>query len=121
MTDLDLDAIRRRAAAATPGPWTRHGADVHSSDGASGPLFVGRDGTSAVREQADRDAEFVAAARADVVALLGALDRIVDKTADQGGGEHDRPGPAGAHRGQPAVEEAVAGHEPSAERSASAP
>lgn len=107
MTDLDLDAIRRRAAAASPAPWTRHGADVHGSDGASGPLFVGRDGTSAVREQADRDAEFVARARTDVVALLDELDRLADKIDGRGGRTHDAPAATGAHRGEPAVEESV--------------
>ena len=100
MTDLDLDAIRRRAAAATPGPWTRHGADVHSSDGTSGPLFAGRDGTSTLREQADRDAEFVAWARADVVALLDELERR--GPADGPVGTPDQPGderPRSVHSG----------------------
>ena len=104
MNDLDLEAIRRRANAASPGPWSRHGADVHSSDGSSGPLFVGRDGTSAVREQADRDAEFVARARADVLALLDELERRAPVGRDQPV-DHDRAHvPTGAHRGRPADE-----------------
>lgn len=69
---MNTDAIRRRMDEATPGPWVRHGSDVHAMDQ---PLFRGRDGSAQVREQADRDAEFVAHAREDMAALLEALDR----------------------------------------------
>lgn len=69
---MDTDAIRRRMNEATPGPWVRHGSNVRASDQ---PLFRGRDGSSEIREQADRDAEFVAHAREDIAALLAALDR----------------------------------------------
>ena len=44
---VDLDGIARRLAAATPGPWQRHGADVYSADGSR--LFVGRDGSAELR------------------------------------------------------------------------
>jgi hypothetical protein len=67
----DIEAIRRRVQAATPGPWQRHGCDVWVADR---PLLLGRDGDADTRRQADRDAEFVAHARADVIALLAALD-----------------------------------------------
>jgi hypothetical protein len=80
---VDIDAIRRRLEDATPGPWTRHGCDVHAAHG-GGPLFRGRDGSSAERQAADRDAEFVAHAREDVAALLDALETAgrADATVD---------------------------------------
>lgn len=71
---MDVGAIRRRAQAATAGPWMRHGADVHVG-GLGAPLFRGRDGSPEIRRQADLDAEFVAHVREDVLALLDALDR----------------------------------------------
>jgi hypothetical protein len=68
---LDLEAIRRRVHAATPGPWQRHGCDVWAADG---PLLRGQDIDALRRNQADLDAEFVAHARHDVLALLIALE-----------------------------------------------
>lgn len=75
---VNTDAIRRRMSETTPGPWLRHGADVHAADRL---LFRGRDGSSEVRRQADRDAEFVAHAREDIAALLDALDRTAADAA----------------------------------------
>lgn len=69
----DLDAIRARLHAITPGRWVRHGADVHAADEPT-PLLRGRDGDPDVRAQSDADAEFVAHAPADLAALLDALD-----------------------------------------------
>ena len=69
---MNPDAIRRRLNEATPGPWLRHGSDVYAADQ---PLLRGRDGSSEIRQQADRDAEFVAHAREDIAALLDAIDR----------------------------------------------
>ena len=63
-----LEEISRRLAASTPGPWSRHGADVHAEG--VGVLFKGRDGGAEIRAQADRDAEFVAHVHADVALLL---------------------------------------------------
>jgi hypothetical protein len=77
MPEPDLDAIRRRVAAATPGPWSRHGADIRAGDDGA-VLFTGRDGSAEVRQQADRDAEFVAHARADVLALLDRLAQLTE-------------------------------------------
>ncbi len=70
----DLEQVRARALAATEGPWQRHGSDVWT-EGATDPLFRGRDGSAEVRRQADSDAEFVAHAREDVLHLLALLDR----------------------------------------------
>jgi hypothetical protein len=68
---MDLEAIRRRLDGASPGPWARHGCDVHA---AGSVILRGLDAGSQAREQADRDAEFVAHARQDVAALLEALE-----------------------------------------------
>jgi uncharacterized protein (TIGR00725 family) len=65
----DFESIRARALAASAGVWQRHGPDVWLQ-AADGPLFRGRDGSAVIRAQADRDAEFVAHARADILALL---------------------------------------------------
>jgi hypothetical protein len=69
----EVEQIRARVMAASPGPWRRHGADVWA-EGSSTPLFTGRDESSVVREQADADAEFVAHARADVLSLLSLFE-----------------------------------------------
>lgn len=57
MLTTDIDAIRARAAAATPGPWGLEGG------GEEGPLFL-------------------AHARADVDALLAVVDHLRDKHAE---------------------------------------
>jgi hypothetical protein len=69
---MDVEAIRRRLAGATPGEWARHGADVYVA-GEVEPLVRGRDGSAALRAQADLDAEFIAHAPGDIAALLDAL------------------------------------------------
>src|SRR4051794_26294879 len=68
---VDLEAVRRRLDSATGGPWERHGCDVYAG---GDRLLRGRDGSSAERQQADRDAEFVAHARDDITELLRALE-----------------------------------------------
>jgi len=62
---LDLQAIRARVEAATPAPWTAH------DDGLVWPDRMG-DPVSGSEQLAD--AEFIAAARSDIPALLAALD-----------------------------------------------
>lgn len=79
----DIDAIRDRALAATSGSWRRHGADVWV-EGSPVPLFVGRDAEATARQQADLDAEFVARARDDVLALLATLDAFTDDAGSIG-------------------------------------
>ena len=74
---MDTDAIRRRMTEASPGPWARHGSDVRSGDQL---LFRGRDGSAEVRQQANRDAEFVAHAREDIAALLDAVNSAAEAT-----------------------------------------
>lgn len=70
---MDVEAIRQRLAEATPGPWARHGCDVH---GGGAVLLRGRDGSAEIRAQADRDADFVAHAHSDIAALLDVVDRL---------------------------------------------
>jgi hypothetical protein len=74
MTDAELDAIEARAADATPGPWSarRDGAvwqpgDMVTMAGAVATV------TDPTHPSAVRDAAFIAAARADVPALVSAL------------------------------------------------
>jgi len=70
MSELDLDAIRARCAAATPGPWTAP---------SQYPWLVFQDAdeynvvSTNLAGKADLDAAFIAAAREDVPALLAAL------------------------------------------------
>jgi len=68
-----IEEIRARAVAASAGSWRRHVADVWLED-LSLLLFRGRDGSSEIREQADLDAEFVANARDNILALMALLD-----------------------------------------------
>lgn len=66
MSDIDLDAIRARAQAATPGPWsTQERQNVYI------PLPWG--GLKA-HVETDANAEFIAHARTDVPALLAEVD-----------------------------------------------
>jgi|GEM_PF-2309081 len=74
---IDLNAIAARLAETTGAPWQRHGADVHS---AAGILFRGKDGSAAIRQQADADADFVAHAPADVADLLSEIERLQQAT-----------------------------------------
>ncbi len=64
----DLEAIKRRCEAATPGPWTTLGAVV-------------ADGSSCLDDRA-RNAEFIAHAREDVPALLEAVERLLSMLTD---------------------------------------
>ncbi|MDB5066492.1 MAG: hypothetical protein JWM18_2926, partial [Chloroflexi bacterium] len=78
---LDTAAIEERLRQVTPGRWARHGCDVWAEDGGGPALFVTpreRDSSSQRREQADRDAEFVAHAPDDVRALLAELRAVRD-------------------------------------------
>ncbi len=76
MTRDELDAIRRRAEAATPGPWTRTRFTVHTAG--PNPFTVA---SSFCALQADEpneaNGEFIAAARQDVPALIAELAEAV--------------------------------------------
>lgn len=77
MDKKDLEAIKRRAEAATPGPW---GAGANLSDGGDeydvfgpnpkkGPAFI----ANYAKKQ---DAKFIAHAREDVPALVAEVERL---------------------------------------------
>lgn len=73
---LDLDAIKARADAATPGPWTAGGAFTHPWEVhiAAHLPFVELAHTT----QGGADAAFVAHTREDVPTLVAELERLRD-------------------------------------------
>jgi len=75
MTDIDLDAIRARAEAATAGPWRRYEtmqADTYVLDRRG--LLGGGIICGATYER--DNAEFIAHARADVPVLIAEVERL---------------------------------------------
>jgi hypothetical protein len=76
---LDLEAIRRRCEAATPGPWSVEEdwtAEVRSPSGLIAKVIYPRHLL---------DAEFIAAAREDVPALLAEVERLTAAVAERQG------------------------------------
>lgn len=69
MTQTELEAIKARAAAATPGPWEFDGKGDIVPDGDKSD-FV------AMIHYSAEDAEFIAHARADVPALVAEVERL---------------------------------------------
>jgi hypothetical protein len=84
MTDRELDAIRTRERAASPGPWrvmrvsNQHASDA--GDGHSHPALRGLRAPKRLYERAwqqiEADMEFMAGAREDVPALLQEMDGL---------------------------------------------
>jgi hypothetical protein len=85
MTDEELQAIRARAEAATPGPWTEGVGKV--AGGETRELVIGADGRTIIAmayggfghptpDCTREDRAFIAAARTDVPALLAEVDRL---------------------------------------------
>jgi len=72
MTRPDLDAIRARCDAATPGPWRLKGLEIHgdSKPGRCGLLIYDEGGHD------KKDARFIAHARTDIPALLAYIDML---------------------------------------------
>lgn len=68
----DVDAIRARAATATPGPWTT--SSEHSVRAGDDELVA----TTTAYERHAADAEFIAHARSDIPALLAQVARLRD-------------------------------------------
>ena len=92
-----LDQIEARAEAATPGPWTTNGAgevSQHWSCPQPWKTVVGTEvacmaycyGGSAKGVERDEDAEFIAAARTDVPALVDALRAVLELHAERSWG-----------------------------------
>jgi len=94
MGELDLDAIRARAEAATPGPWT---ADTNEPFGPElQGIFAPGSRRYIVKADIDyaededipdavvtADAEFIAHARADIPELLAEVERLESEIATQ--------------------------------------
>jgi len=77
MTELDLDAIRARAEAATDGPWERYGDgshEVYCAANFEDTAYEPPDVTYGSDRPAD--AEFIAHARTDVPALIAEVERL---------------------------------------------
>jgi hypothetical protein len=79
---LDLDAIRARCEVATDGPWTTEGEVARIESGEPGAwgdpvvdvVYLGH-GASELH-LSEEDAEFIAAARTDVPALIAEVERL---------------------------------------------
>ena len=84
MTRPDLDAIRARCDAATPGPWKTeseqgHGRGVRAiASVAWCPVAcaVGKESQSIGQRDASRNARFIAHARTDIPALLAYVEEL---------------------------------------------
>lgn len=80
MTTLDLDPIRARLAAATPGPWDHNTAaeliQTEKGDAIVVPAWFGED-----LPRWD-DAELIAHAPADIAALVAEVERLRERLAD---------------------------------------
>ena len=81
VTDAELDAIRGRAAKATPGPWEPVSGMIFPCEG-DGPVVCSTDceilvfGPRGAEAKAFEDQEFIAAARTDIPALLAEVERL---------------------------------------------
>lgn len=88
MTRPDLDAIRARCDAATPGPWRPdseqgHGRGVRAiASVAWCPVAcaVGKESQSIGRRDASRNAQFISHARTDIPALLAYIEKLESRT-----------------------------------------
>lgn len=67
---IDLDAIRRRADTATPGPWTPQDWGVNNAS---------KEITIASFIETEEDTQFIAHAREDIPALLAEIDRLTEQ------------------------------------------
>jgi hypothetical protein len=82
----DLEAIKRRCEAATPGPWESTGYDDHPGDEGwwinspqpGGAIAV----TPSYNRRGEADHEFIRHARSDVPALLEAVERLLSMLTD---------------------------------------
>lgn len=73
-----LDEIRKRCEAATPGPWVSY---LEDRDQLSGESFIARGANPAEEDlylsgATDHDIEFIAHARQDIPVLLAEIERL---------------------------------------------
>ncbi len=74
--NLDLDAIRQRAEAASPGPWAVNPVNGYQVKLNNGTGFLVAH-THRLTDNKDlRDAEFIAHAREDIPALVAEVERL---------------------------------------------
>ena len=81
MNAAELAAIRARAAKATPGPWwaRMHGDKVVAIESAPTPILENAESSGLdPLEVGEDDADFIAAARMDIPALLEEVDLLRD-------------------------------------------
>ena len=77
ISDKELEEIRKRAEAATPGPWK---AFVEDRDFQSGSSFIQTQGEDIELIGAtEADYDFIANARQDIPKLLDEIDRLKGK------------------------------------------
>lgn len=88
-TDIDIEAIEARLAAATPGEWKAGRMDTESYDGNGyGPyknVYGGPDGETAARGEGPNcraNAAFIAHAPADIAALLAEVKRLREERGE---------------------------------------
>lgn len=86
MTNEELEQIRQRCEAATPGPWTcdpREGsrcvAILEDEDPECNTYINAREHTG--RSSTEEDGEFIARVREDVPVLLAEIERLRDEIA----------------------------------------
>jgi len=77
-TRVNLDEIKARCEAATPGPWKKNQATIHGCDLQAGTHCISFLGFA---NGADADAEFVAHSRTDIPALLAYIERLEKEKA----------------------------------------
>lgn len=82
MADLDLEAIRKRAEAATPGPWAidpgSNGQDLLAYTANEGKAWTVRAYIAGIcwKENWQANMHFIAASRTDVPALCDEVERL---------------------------------------------
>lgn len=95
MTDEELNRLEALAAAATPGPWRLPGGKSYVMPSHGEPYKVAqlggtRDSPGLIAREDDRlhhDAEFIAAARGAVPALVAEVRRLRAELGQQAGGK----------------------------------
>ncbi len=110
MPRLNLEPIRERLAAASPGPWTvsrfenRH--DSAAGDGKTYPAVRGFRAPKRLYEsapkQVEADATFMASARHDVGVLLAEVVRLRRLVRELGGQDDEQPGDTSSIADMPA-------------------
>jgi hypothetical protein len=110
MPRLNLEPIRERLGAASPGPWAvNRFENRHSSNAGDGQTYPAVRGFRAPKrlyesapKQVEADAAFMAAARHDVGVLLAEVVRLRRLVRELGGEDDEQPGDTSAVANMPA-------------------